>query len=117
MEKEQKSGNHLKRKTRTIRNAELEAMMVSSELSGREECQEAIKGYIRLMQANDKPIFINTKYIVSVEPTEIARYQYTMGSLITLSVCGSERLQTIKVIEPDEVVIKAIEQSYLKYTL
>lgn len=111
MEKEQKSGNHLKRKTRTIRNAELEAMMVSSELSGREECQEAIKGYIRLMQSNDKPIFINTKYIVSVEPTEIARYHQTEGSLITLSVGGSEGLRTIKVIEPCEVVLKAIEKS------
>ena len=111
MEKEQKSGNHLKRKTRTIRNTALEAMMVSSELSEREECQETIKGYIRLMQANDKPIFINTKYIVSVEPTEIARYHQTEGSLITLSVGGSDGLRTIKVIEPCEVVLKAIEKS------
>ena len=111
MEKEQKSGNHLKRKTRTIRNAELEAMMVSGELSGREEFQETINGYIRLMQANDKPIFINTKYIVFVEPTKTARYHYTQGSLITLSVCGSEGLQTIKVIEPCDVVLEAIEES------
>ena len=111
MEKEQKSGNHLKRKTHTIRDAALEAMMVSSEMSGREECQETIKGYIRLMQANDKPIFINTKYIVSVEPAEIARYHQTEGSLITLSVGGSDGLQTIKVIEPCEVVLKAIEKS------
>lgn len=100
-----------RRKVRTIRGEELEALMVSSELSGREECQETIKGYIRLLQANDKPIFIRIRYIVSVEPTEIARYQYTMGSLITLSVGSSEGLKAIKVIEPCEVVMKAIEQS------
>ena len=85
--------------------------MVSSELSGREECQETIKGYIRLMQANDKPIFINTNYIVFVEPVEIARYYNTEGSLITLSVSGMEGLHTIKVIEPCQVVLKTIEKS------
>lgn len=81
------------------------------ELTGREEFQEAIAGYIRLMQANDKPVFINTGFIVYVEPTKIARYHYTDGSLITLSVSGSAGLQTIKVIEPCEVVMKAIEKS------
>lgn len=111
MEKEQKSGNHLKRNTHTIRDAALEAMMVSGELSGRNEFQETIKGYIRLMQANDKPIYIRIRYIVSVEPTEIARYHQTEGSLITLSVGGSDGLRTIKVIEPCEVVLKAIEKS------
>ncbi len=111
MDEEQQNENHLKRKARVIAGEELEAMMVSSELTGREEFQEAIAGYIRLMQANDKPVFINTKFIVYVEPTKIARYHYTEGSLITLSVSGSEGLQTIKVIEPCEVVMKAIEQS------
>lgn len=111
MNEEQKNENRLKRKARVIAGDELEAMMVSGELSGREECQETIKGYIRLMQANDKPIFINTKFIVYVEPTKIARYHQTEGSLITLSVGGSDGLRTIKVIEPCEVVIKAIEQS------
>ena len=111
MEKEQKSGNHLKRKTHTIRDAALEAMMVSSELSGREECQETIKGYIRLMQANDKPIFINTKFVVFVEPVTLNRFHHTKGSLITLSVNGREGLHTIKVIEPCQVVLKAIEKS------
>lgn len=111
MNEEQKSGNRLKRKAHTIRDAMLEEMMASSELSGREECRETIKGYIRLMQANDKPVFINTKYIVFVEPVEIARFHCTEGSLITLSVNGLEGLQTIKVIEPCEVVMKAIEQS------
>ena len=85
--------------------------IIREELSGREEFQEAIAGYIRLMQANDKPIFINTKFVLYVEPTKIARYHYTEGSLITLSVSGSAGLQTIKVIEPCEVVMKAIEQS------
>ena len=85
--------------------------MIREELSGREEAQETIAGYIRLMQSNDKPVFINTKFIVYVEPTKIARYHYTEGSLITLSVNGSEGLQTIKVIEPCEVVMKAIEKS------
>ena len=84
---------------------------IKCELTGREECQEEIAGYIRLIQANDKPVFINTKFIVYVEPTKIARYHYTEGSLITLSVSGSEGLQTIKVIEPCEVVMKAIENS------
>lgn len=111
MDEEQKSENRLKHKTRTIRGEELEAMMVSHELSGREEFQEKIKGYVKLMQANDNPIFINTKYIVFVEPVKIARYQYTKGSLITLSIGGSDGLQTIKVIEPCEVVLKAIEHS------
>ena len=106
MEKEQKSGNHLKRKTHTIRDAALEAMMVSSELSGREECQETIKGY-----ANDKPIFINTKFVVFVEPVTLNRFHHTKGSLITLSVNGREGLHTIKVIEPCQVVLKAIEKS------
>ena len=81
------------------------------ELTGREEFQEAIAGYIKLIQVNDKPVFINTRFIVYVEPTKIARYHYTEGSLITLSVNGSEGLQTIKVIEPCEVVMKAIEKS------
>ena len=81
------------------------------ELTGREEFQEAIAGYIKLIQVNDKPVFINTRFIVYVEPTKIARYHYTEGSLITLSVSGSEGLQTIKVIEPCEVVMKAIEKS------
>lgn len=99
------------RKANTIRGEELEAMMKSSELSGREELQETISGYIRLMQANDKPVFINIKYIVFVEPETLNRYHHTKGSLITLSVGGSEGLQTIKVIEPCEVVLKAIEQS------
>ena len=84
---------------------------IKCELTGREKCQETIAGYIRLMQANDKPVFINTKFIVYVEPTKIARYHYTEGSLITLSVSGSAGLQTIKVIEPCEVVMKAIEKS------
>ena len=92
-------------------DAELEAMMVSSELSGREECQETIKGYIRLVQANDKPIFINNKYIVFIEPVTLNRFHHTKGSLITLSVNGTEGLQTIKVVEPCEVVMKAIAQS------
>ena len=111
MDEEQQNENHLKRKVRVNAGEELEAMMVSSELTGREEFQEAIAGYIRLMQANDKPVFINTKFIVYVEPAKIARYHHTQGSLITLSVNGSEVLQTIKVIEPCEVVMKAIEQS------
>lgn len=111
MDEEQKNENSLKRTVRTIRGEELEALMKSSELSGREEFQETIAGYIRLMQANDKPVFINTKYIVSVDPEKLARYYYTEGSLITLSVGGSEGLKTIKVIEPCEVVMKAIEQS------
>ena len=98
-------------KARTIRGEELEALMASDELLGREEFQETINGYIRLMQANGKPIFINTKYIVFVEPVEIARYHYTKGSLITLSVGSSEGLQTIKVIETCDVVMKAIEKS------
>ena len=85
--------------------------MIREELSGREECQETIAGYIRLMQANDKPVFINTKFIVYVEPAKIARYHYTAGSLIALWVNGLEGLQTIKVIEPCEVVMKAIEQT------
>ena len=105
------------RKAHTIPDDVLETTMVSSELSERQECQKSITGYIKLTQANDKPIFINTKYIVLAEPAKIARYHYTEGSLISLSVGGSEGLQTIKVIEPGEVVIKAIEQSYLKYTL
>ena len=100
-----------KRKTRTIRGEELESLIASDELSGREECQRTIAGYIRLMQANDKPVFINTKFIVYVEPTKIARYHQTEGSLITLSVGGSDGLRTIKVIEPCEVVLKAIEKS------
>ena len=100
-----------KRKTRTIRGEELESLIASDELSVREECQRTIAGYIRLMQANDKPVFINTKFIVSVEPEKIARYQYTKGSLITLSVGGSEGLQTIKVIETCDVVLQAIEQT------
>lgn len=99
------------RKAHTIPDDVLEATMVSSELSGREESLETIKGYIRLKQANDKPVFINTKYIVFVEPVKIARYHYTDGSLITLSVGGSEGLQTIKVIEPCEVILDAIEKS------
>ena len=111
MDEEQQNGNLLKRKVRVIAGEELEAMMVSSELTGREEFQEAIAGYIKLIQSNDKPIFINTRFIVYVEPTKIARYHYTEGSLITLSVSGSEGLQTIKVIEPCEVVMKAIEKS------
>ena len=111
MDEEQQNENCLKRKARVVAGEELEAMMVSSELTGREEFQEAIAGYVRLMQANDKPVFINTKFIVYVEPTKIARYHYTEGSLITLSVSGSAGLQTIKVIEPCEVVMKAIEQS------
>ena len=111
MDEEQQNGHSLKRKTRVITGEELEAMMVSSELIGREECQKTIAGYIRLMQANDKPVFINTKFIVYVESTKIARYHYTEGSLITLSVNGSAGLQTIKVIEPCEVVMKAIEKS------
>ncbi len=111
MNEEQKNENRLKRKARVIAGEELEALMASGELSGREEFQETINGYIRLMQANDKPIFINTKYIVFVEPTKTARYHYTQGSLITLSVCGSEGLQTIKVIEPCDVVLEAIEES------
>ena len=114
MDEEQQNGNLLKRKVRVIAGEELEAMMVSSELIGREEFQEAIAGYIKLIQSNDKPIFINTRFIVYVEPTKIARYHYTEGSLITLSVSGSEGLQTIKVIEPCEVVMKAIEK-YVKY--
>ena len=111
MDEEQQNENCLKRKARVVAGEELEAMMVSSELTGREEFQEAIAGYVRLMQANDKPVFINTKFIVYVEPTKIARYHYTEGSLITLSVSGPAGLQTIKVIEPCEVVMKAIEQS------
>ena len=95
----------------TIRDAALETMIASSELSGRKKCQETIQGYIRLMQANDKPVFIRIRYIVSVEPTKIARYHQTEGSLITLSVGGSDGLRTIKVIEPCEVVLKAIEKS------
>ena len=95
----------------TIRDAALETMIASSELSGRKKCQETILGYIRLMQANDKPVFIRIRYIVSVEPTKIARYHQTEGSLITLSVGGSDGLRTIKVIEPCEVVLKAIEKS------
>ena len=114
MNEEQKSENRLKRKARTIRDDALEAMMVSSELTGRKKCQETIKGYIRLIQANDKPIFINTKFIVYVEPAKIARYHYSEGSLITMSVNGLEGLQTIKVIEPCEVVLQAIEQSSKK---
>lgn len=85
--------------------------IIREELSGREECQETIAGYIKLVQANDKPVFINTKFIVYVEPTKIARYHYTKGSLITLSVSGLAGLQTIKVVEPCEVVMKAIAQS------
>ncbi len=85
--------------------------MIREELSGREEVQETIAGYIRLIQSNDKPIFINTKFIVCVEPAKIARFQYTEGSQLSLSVNGLEGLQTIKVIEPCEVVLKAIEQS------
>lgn len=84
---------------------------IKNELSGREEYHKTIAGYIRLMQANDKPVFINTKFIVYVEPAKIARYHYTEGSLITLSVNGLDGLQTIKVIEPCEVVLQAIEQS------
>ena len=99
------------RKAHAIPDDVLEAMMVKSELAEREECPKTIKGYIRLMQANDKPVFINTEFIVYVEPTKIARYRHTEGSLITLSVNGSEGLQTINVIEPCEVVMKAIEQS------
>lgn len=99
------------RKAHTIPDDVLEATMVSIELSERQECQKSITGYIKLTQANDKPIFINTKYIVFVEPTKIARYHYTQGSLITLSVGGSEGLQTIKVIEPCDVVLEAIEKS------
>lgn len=100
------------RKANTIPDDVLETTMVKSELAGREECPKTIKGYIRLMQANDNPVFINTKYIVLVEPAKIARYHHTEGSLITLSVGGSEGLHNIKVIEPCGVVIKAIEQSY-----
>lgn len=111
MDNKKDESSKSKRKARVIAGEELEALMNSSELSGREEFQETIAGYIRLMQANDKPIFINTKYIVCVETVEIARYYYTKGSLITLSVNGVEGLQTIKVIEPCEVVLKAIEQS------
>lgn len=109
--KNNKTKNRLKRKARVIAGEELEAMMVSSELTGREEFQEPIAGYVRLMQANDKPVFINTKFIVCVEPTKIARYHQTEGSLITLSVGGSDGFRTIKVIEPCEVVLKAIEKS------
>jgi len=111
MDEEQQNENRLKRKARVIAGEELEAMMVSSELTGREEFQEPIAGYVRLMQANDKPVFINTKFIVCVEPVKIARYEYTEGSQISLSVNGSEGLQTIKVIEPCEVVLQAIEQT------
>lgn len=111
MNEEQKNENRLKRKARVIAGEELEALMASGELSGRKKCQETILGYIRLMQANDKPIFIRIRYIVSVEPTKIARYHQTEGSLITLSVGGSDGLRTIKVIEPCEVVLKAIEKS------
>ena len=89
---------------------EWKEIVIRCELTGREECQEVIAGYIRLRQANDKPVFINTKFIVYVEPTKIARYHYTEGSLITLSVGGLEGLQTIKVIEPCEVVLKAIDE-------
>lgn len=99
------------RKAHTIPDDVLEATMVSSELSERQECQKSITGYIKLTQANDKPIFINTKYIVLVEPAKIARYHYTEGSLISLSVGGSEGLQTIKVIEPCDLVLEAIEKS------
>ena len=111
MDEEQQNENRLKRKARVIAGEELEAMMVNSELTGREEFQKSIAGYIRLMQANDKPVFINTKFIVYVEPAKIARYHFTAGSLITLWFNGLEELQTIKVIEPCEVVLKAIEQS------
>ena len=111
MDEEQQNENRLKRKARVIAGEELEAMMVSSELTGRGGFQETIAGYIRLTQANDKPVFINTNFIVCVEPVKIARYEYTEGSQISLSVNGSEGLHTIKVIEPCEVVMKAIEQS------
>ena len=99
---------------RRLNPDEWQEAMVREELSGREECRKTIAGYIRLMQANDKPVFINTKFIVYVEPTKIARYHYTEGSLLTLSINGSEGLQTIKVIEPNEVVMKAIEQSKIE---
>ena len=99
------------RKAHTIPDDVIEAMMIKSELAGREECPKTIKGHIRLLRANDNPVFINTKYIVFVEPETLNRYHHTKGSLITLSVGGSEGLQTIKVIEPCEVVLKAIEQS------
>ena len=85
--------------------------MIREESSGREESQETIAGYIRLMQSNDKPVFINTKFVVYVEPAKIARFRYTEGSQISLSVNGLEGLQTIKVIEPCEVVMKTIAQS------
>ena len=110
MDNEQKSNKGHKHSV-FVNSDEWTEIATRCELTGREEFQEAIAGYIRLMQANDKPIFINTKFIVYVEPTKIARYHYTEGSLITLSVSGSEGLQTIKVIEPCEVVMKAIEQS------
>lgn len=107
----QKDERKASRKVHAIPDDVLETTMAKIELAGREECPKIIKGYIRLMQANDKPVFINTKYIVFVEPTKIARYHYTQGSLITLSVGGSEGLQTIKVIEPCDVVLEAIEKS------
>ena len=100
------------RKAHTIPDDVLETAMKKSELAGRQECQQSISGYIKLEQANDKPVFINTKFIVLVEPAKIVRYHHTEGSLITLSVGGSEGLHNIKVIEPCGVVIKAIEQSY-----
>ena len=111
MEKEQKSENGLKRKVQTIPDDKLEDMMVKSEMSGREECQETIAGFIRLMQANDKPVFVNTNFIVFIEPEKIARYHYSEGSLLTLSISGTKGLQTLKVIEPCNVVLEAIEKS------
>jgi hypothetical protein len=60
---------------------------------------------------NDELVDINTKYIVSVEPINIERYQTHEGSLITCASNGMERSCQIIVYEPCDIVLKKIEDS------
>lgn len=90
-----------------------------------ERCEKAslVPGYIRVTKAlmhvpleegveHDGDVFdINTKYIISVEPIRIERYQLVEGSIIRCASNAYERGVEYCVYEPYDKVLKKIETS------
>ena len=81
----------------------------------------SVPGYIRVTKALDNTIEyaehdgdiidINTKYIVSVEPVDIERYNPVKGSIIRCASNAHERAVDYRVYEPCKKVLQKIDTS------